>query len=710
MATTFGINFLNAFSEVANVTFSRYGEASIYDAGHYIANDDVTETIASLGLNSNDPTASYSYASVISSPIGKFSFSSPSNYSEKICYAHGAGNANFSIDGSSFKYKKAVGNSTKSAYHASSEQNVLNLNSHCRRLATRSAKALMSDNFGINVFGKAGPARGLIIDHSKSPLFIHTSSLGKVVQYASAFNYPAVYSWDMPMSAFGAIDISPNIIFPQEYTNPPLIFIVNSTGPISLYQFNKNAHGKYVSASIISPVSFNPYGWPSEGSFVSFSYYLVSEEKQLPTTGSDTSFGLQVFDANGDSIYRNDQIPAAMSLIGSAEPPYASVSYYRTAQMNTGVVRYGSDHNLFEDEAICINQISAATGVVAAPKVELWSAGYSYIENAIVAYIITGEYLSFKKGPSNNKIAVLGCNYTHAFSTLSGAAFIKSFQTRQPDNRTPIIVSSYASINQTIVNTRELKNALPASYFYIKSTSLHSAIDNLIPRHDLSNSIRLENKKHNGSILYSRSKSQLPASLGNSLTTISGGMSVGLPVAKSIINSIRVFVYGESYAIGERVVYNSFYYTAKTEFSGTSTPQTHSGQPISSTHWDVADVADMETFSIYVNGFGVQKYYGPYYFPIKSDQFEVLYPESKFEVRNVVLTKRIAQSSSLMIQVGVDQHISTVMANLMVSDISFFDEILGENNHTNIEMKTSLNTVLSGNQLYQFTTPRDLFS
>lgn len=209
-----------------------------------------------------------------------------------------------------------------------------------------------------------------LIDEKYKQMYVQPSAAtGALVQYANAAIYPRVpggsYSWGTGRD-FGG-EIEGNVIFPRPYDKPPLIFIQNSADYISLYSMNKDANGKYVSATIVgyyevrnTANASDDYAWPRQSPF---SYFLVTEDEPTYALKPTDNVGMQVFDAAGEKLFDSRYQSAPISMY----------RYYKGAAGFTPASNLSGGQNLLnpvyseavvpKGQAFCINTLSAVDGL-----------------------------------------------------------------------------------------------------------------------------------------------------------------------------------------------------------------------------------------------------------------------------------------------------------------------------------------------------------
>jgi hypothetical protein len=438
MASDYGIGFINKDGILTNPIANVYYSGAFFSQGSYTETVFRAETIAGLGLDTADPTASNSNPVVISTPLNRsdYLFYAQNNRIPQACQQTGFGY----YDGLGFKYSPPTpvlrsqrypgyGQNTAATYVTVTAKPSL-----CRRFTSRYYKT-NTNNYGLAVFGQYGPSYGLVLDHSKTPLLLHRTTAGKVLGTGTATSYPTT-SNSRGNTNFGNIDIAGNVIFPKPFTDPPLIFITYSSGPIALYSMNKDANGKYISATIICDVgrttdtNFPGYGlsWLGLTKTATFSYFITSEE--LPTTVSTDTFGMRVYDSTGTKIlFRNDyEIPAMTVLQGLDLYTVATFASNGDTSLSfpSGVGTIGSNEGVCINNFPCINQ--------------MYSYEYVYVTQSAILFvnILSGIFLQVLAGSFT-----VGAAETNMFTNFNSFTAVYSVTFGEPGAVRPILKASY---------------------------------------------------------------------------------------------------------------------------------------------------------------------------------------------------------------------------------------------------------------------------
>jgi hypothetical protein len=403
----YSIGFINKDGVLTNPIANVYYSGAFFPQGSYTTTLSKAETIAGLGIDTADKTANNYDPIVISTPLSRsdYTYVASDNKIPVNCGATGFGY----YDGLGFKYTEPTGVLRSQRYplygnnSAATYVTIAQKPSLCRRFTTRYSKT-NTDNYGVYVYGQYGSGYGLVLDHSKAPLLLHRTTGGKVLATGTANSYPPG-SDSIASKSFGSIDIAGNVIFPKPFTDPPLIFITYSSGPIALYSMNKDANGKYVSATLICDTGRKAdpntatlgFSWVGLSKSATFTYFIVSEE--VPTTVSTDNFGMRVYDSTGTKVlFRNDyEIPAMSAELNGDIYRVASfpsggystnISWYEQA----GIIATSGGSNI---EGICINNYPCVNQLTSYEYLVMFINSTQYIR---FACILSGIYLQVLSG------------------------------------------------------------------------------------------------------------------------------------------------------------------------------------------------------------------------------------------------------------------------------------------------------------------------
>jgi hypothetical protein len=185
---------------------------------------------------------------------------------------------------------------------------------------------------------------------------IHNNSAGSKIRTGSAIGLaflPAVGNNSTTFSQPTGV----NIVFDKPYDAPPLIFIVESSGPIALNFISHDGNGKYVGAEIIPAATISNSG-DARGvaaytnNSVTFSYFLVSSE--APQYPSINTYGMKVFSSSNECIFDSTSFIPFIGRFDIRKPFFCMDAdrvyrYHSTVSLTIPSSYYG----------VCINNFSA---------------------------------------------------------------------------------------------------------------------------------------------------------------------------------------------------------------------------------------------------------------------------------------------------------------------------------------------------------------
>lgn len=141
------------------------------------------------------------------------------------------------------------------------------------------------------------------IDSTNRSFYIHPDASGSFLRTGTTISFQSTLGPTTP-ETFNQ-PTQPNILFEREFDTPPLVFITNTTGPISLNFMARNAAGKYVGMSVAAEASIDSVGTLYTAAIIpntyTFEYFLVAPEE--PIFESKSNYGLQVFGQSGNKVF-----------------------------------------------------------------------------------------------------------------------------------------------------------------------------------------------------------------------------------------------------------------------------------------------------------------------------------------------------------------------------------------------------------------------
>ena len=209
-----------------------------------------------------------------------------------------------------------------------------------------------------------------------------------------------------------------NIYFDKPYTNPPLIFITKSSGSVAFNGMIRDANGKYVGASVVSPSNLivPSYDWSGLGAYqatsCTFSYFIVSEEIPVYRRSTDTkgqNYGAKLFGKNGELIFDGShRVPRIKKYSSLAERPRMFFDANRAIQTSGYLWMY-----VPEGSGVCVNNMSAVTGHTAYSS---WYLNGSPMAGPISMF---GSYMRYvPNGAGQGGYFAIECSGTAAVWTI----------------------------------------------------------------------------------------------------------------------------------------------------------------------------------------------------------------------------------------------------------------------------------------------------
>jgi len=178
-----------------------------------------------------------------------------------------------------------------------------------------------SSSYGFKAY--SGFNDNVAIDEEYKSVYLHRTSTGDTIRSGVSRNLPAIQNSRITPDFSEFYNVEPNVFFDRPFDKPPIIAIWASTGsvgnsqtpqpvdlwPVALHSFQKNAEGKYVSASVVSPRelgTWSYFGQTSVGYSVArttpFFYLIFSDEE--PLYGADSSaYGLKINNSFGETVF-----------------------------------------------------------------------------------------------------------------------------------------------------------------------------------------------------------------------------------------------------------------------------------------------------------------------------------------------------------------------------------------------------------------------
>lgn len=279
--------------------------------------------------------------------------------------------------------------------------------------------------YGMAVYNESN---NVVVTTNAAPLYIQPTTTGGLTKTATASSVGVAQSTFLTkfdnVRYFTFSETTSTITFDKAYVKPPLIFLTNSNGiPVAIWGYNKNASGLFTGVTLTTsgtPSGTVPTDVPYQyigNSFWGFKnsqsttveVMVVSDE--YPDYISDTSWGVQTFNASGDVTF-----DSRISIAG-VNTSNRSIPYWRSR-----IVDNGSSAAFYKDQlnttswtesglnrAVCLNSFQAVTGflseIVNSERVNQGEA--QYMNN------FYGRYVSASKVSGNTffKIEAGGTGY-----------------------------------------------------------------------------------------------------------------------------------------------------------------------------------------------------------------------------------------------------------------------------------------------------------
>lgn len=251
------------------------------------------------------------------------------------------------------------------------------------------------DNYGFFCLNDDGSS--VVVDSKYNSYYIHRLSDGNVIRTGVATSAPSYVG----IPPANIIPVRSTIVFDYPLDEPPLIFITQSSGLITLGRFNRDGNGKYVSVAVFAASSISqlgsPYGWGFWNSNTfTFNYFIVSRQK--PLHGADANpWGVEVFNGSGQSIFNSMYFVPSFSAFNISLPQMTmNLSPPREHYLNIG--NPYTPLNTFSGaipslSGVCINNFNVMSGLTNYPR---FNAGLFVDIRGPVSLI--GRYISVNNG------------------------------------------------------------------------------------------------------------------------------------------------------------------------------------------------------------------------------------------------------------------------------------------------------------------------
>lgn len=240
-------------------------------------------------------------------------------------------------------------------------------------------------------------ASSVVVDSKYNSYYVHRTAGGDIIRSGVATSAPSYVGYP-PAEV---IPVRSTIVFDYPLDEPPLIFITQSSGLITLGRFNRDSNGKYVSVAVFAASSISqlgsPYGWGFWNSNTyTFSYFIVSRQK--PLYGADANpWGVEVFNGSGQSIFNSMYFVPSFSALNIALPQM-TMNLSRPAEHYLNIGNPYVPFNTFTGaipalSGLCINNFNVMSGLTNYPR---FNAGLFVDIRGPVSII--GRYISVNNG------------------------------------------------------------------------------------------------------------------------------------------------------------------------------------------------------------------------------------------------------------------------------------------------------------------------
>jgi hypothetical protein len=265
------------------------------------------------------------------------------------------------------------------------------------------------------------------VDRTHKSYYLHPGSNGQNLRTGTCTSIASSYgtsrtSYQVPTGEL----TGQTIYFERTFVNPPLIFVTETTGPISFHFMTKNAEGLYDGMVIVAASSPSTQGlagtsWYTPNTY-NFTYFLISDE--LPTYKQQAAHGVQVFNEYGTKVFDSSYFVPSFTIIPTFSQPYFKFTsgYLAPSCSYTGSGQYqGFGINQFgvaDNEGVCINNWNSIKGHTVYTSLVLGSGS-----SASGPTTFWGHYVDIQYNPTyQQKVATVqatGTNGIYMFPTFN---------------------------------------------------------------------------------------------------------------------------------------------------------------------------------------------------------------------------------------------------------------------------------------------------
>lgn len=219
-------------------------------------------------------------------------------------------------------------------------------------------------NYGFRAAGSLSST--VAVDNNYKSIYVHPDSNGNRIRTGTAYSIASHPRTDNQIPVGTYVDmsqpVSQTITFDKPYNNPPLIFILTSTGAISFNYMVKDANGKFIGASIVAESTFSAVGngvvsgvGAYTGNTFTFTYFIVSDEDPVYVSPSD--WGVRIFGSNSNKIFDSSYFVPSFDYL-TIPMPYMRLDYTSGYTYDNYAGFGKSNANI----GICINNLNSFTG------------------------------------------------------------------------------------------------------------------------------------------------------------------------------------------------------------------------------------------------------------------------------------------------------------------------------------------------------------
>lgn len=294
--------------------------------------------------------------------------------------------------------------------------------------------------FGSNPGGTANFA----VAQTRKAYYVHPGPNGQALRTATCSSIPSSFA-----ATIGTYNV-PNelpgqtIYFERTFVNPPLIFVTQSTGPVSLHYMTRDGSGQYNGMVVVAASSFSTQGnagssWYTSNTY-SFTYFIISDE--VPIYVAPSNFGLKVFNEFGSNIFDSSYFCATFTSFLTRRPWLVLQGWYRLpscSNVGTAVYSQIGEVNLTKTalQGVCLNNINSLVGHTTLTSLFLGSQGTSSGPTTFV-----GHFANVTS--TNVNISAIGTNGVFMNPTYPAPGWANSWEYYPHRQFTTWLMANYA--------------------------------------------------------------------------------------------------------------------------------------------------------------------------------------------------------------------------------------------------------------------------